>query len=1187
MSALHKLDLFEVPLRGVSLIEASAGTGKTYAIVALYLRLLLEERRDVSEILAVTFTEAATQELRGRLHQALLSAEAALAGDDGGQEDFIVKLMARLSDKPEALERVRDAIIRLDEAAVYTIHGFCHRVLRDHAFECGVDLHSSLVKDEVALQHVVMEDFWRRRVQHAPTAEFGWIYACWKGPEQLLNEVRDLAGFHGLQLLGVPTADELAAMAEGVNGLHQSLSMAWSADRDELWEMLANDPHLSRAVKTYRADRLEAAADAMDELCAAPAAPAMLPADIALFTAEFLMASVKPAALKKGNGPPEHPFFERCERYVLASEAWLQGRRAGFLAAAVEWFQIEGQQRRAQAQEWNFEDLLAEVQRAVTGAAGPQICAKLRTRFPVALIDEFQDTDPLQWDIFHALWVGAAKTGLFLVGDPKQAIYGFRGADVFTYFRARKMVGPLAASFGMATNWRASSALVAALNRLFGETANPFLYADSIQYHPIEAAGKTDERPLSLAGIQPAPLQFWLLRREGKQKVINKGVAQDRLAAACAAEISRLLTLAVRGEAVIGEKALRPADIAVLVRTNKEAALLCRHLTVAGVASVYSSRSSVYESDEATELHWLLAALAEPGDARRIAAALGTALMGVAGRELLAFHDDPAVRVRWVQRFQRYHQHWCERGFIPMLYRLLWEQGIPGQLLCQADGERRLTNLLHLAELLQQADEEQAGPETLLRWYQQARVNADGKQDDQQLRLESDAKRVQVLTVHRSKGLQYPIVFLPFLWDGRDEEKSDTVLFHDSEGIHSADLGSAARPAHIKLMGREARAEAVRLSYVALTRASHLCYIGWGQIKGVELSALAALLHPVDPEVNAGSAIGQLDDAGIGAGIEQRLGDGVNIGPLPEARVFAPDTASADSVPQARLLLGKVGPGWRVVSYSALASGQEDGDEGLEYERELDVEPSEPRVERIVNPLALPKGAQAGNLLHGLLEQLDFPTAQGPLLREAIIAALQRDGFDSACAAAVEILIANLLDTPLDSAGTLRLRDIGVGQKCAELSFWFPVLGLKAKDLNAVLARYQVPGNHAYHFREIMGMMKGYIDLVFEHQGRYYLADYKSNHLGDNPGAYDAAALAEAMAAHHYELQYLIYAVALHRHLATRIPDYDYDTHFGGVYYLFLRGIEPALGPVSGIYFDRPERALIESLDGLFAGGVV
>ncbi len=1184
MSTLRKLELFEVPLRGVSLIEASAGTGKTYAIVALYLRLLLEERRDVSEILAVTFTEAATQELRGRLHQALLAAQAALEGDAGGQDVFMAELMTRLPDKPEALERVRDAIIRLDEAAVYTIHGFCHRVLRDHAFECGVDLHSSLGKDEVALQHTLIEDFWRRRIQYAPVEEFSWIYPCWNHPEALLNEVKKLARFPGLRLLGVPTASELATTAAQVQGLHTQLCADWVVHRPELLEVLENDPYLARNVKTYRADKLEAATSALDELFAVPISTAILPADIGLFTTERLQNSVKPAAAKKGNGPPEHPFFDLCGNYVQASEAWLQGRRAGLLAEAMVWFQEEGERRRLQAQEWNFDDLLAEVQRAVTGPAGSHIGTQLRSRFPVALIDEFQDTDPLQWDIFHALWVGPAETGLFLVGDPKQAIYGFRGADVFTYFRARTMVGSQAASFSMATNWRASSALVGGLNRLFGEVPNPFLYVDSIQYHPVEAAGQTDERPLRLVGKQPAPLQFWLLERGEKQKIIPKNMARESLAAACAAEIARLLTLAAQGEALIGEDALQPADMAVLVRTNDEAALLCRHLMATGVASVYSSRSSVYESDEAADLHWLLAALAEPGDARRIAAALGTALMGIDGQQLLAFHEDPAVRVRWVQCFQRHHRHWCERGFIPMLYRLLWEQGIPGRLLGHADGERRLTNLLHLAELLQQADKDQAGPETLLRWYQQARANPNGEQDEQQLRLESDARRVQVLTVHRSKGLQYPIVFLPFLWDGRDEEKGDTVLFHDADGVHSADLGSDQRSEHIKRMGREARAEAVRLCYVALTRAAHLCYIGWGKINGAEHSALATLLHPAESDANEGSAIGQLDDDGIRAQINRCLESGAQIGPLPEACVLAADTGMVDRSPRARHFSGPVAPGWRVVSYSSLASAQEPGEDVLDYEREAVAEPPGTGVEQVVGSHALPKGAHAGNLLHGLLERLDFPNAHGSVLREAILSELHREGFDPACAGAVETLITNLLDTPLDPAGTLRLGDIEASQKCAELSFWFPVLGLKATDLNAVLQRYRAPGSHHYHFHEIMGMMKGYIDLVFEYQGRYYLADYKSNHLGDTPEAYDAVALTEAMAAHHYELQYLIYAVALHRHLATRIADYDYNSHFGGVYYLFLRGMEPALGAAGGVYFDRPERAFIEALDGLFAG---
>ena len=1172
---MHPLDPLSFPLTGVRLIEASAGTGKTYTIANLYLRLVLERGLEVTEILVVTFTKAATEELRDRIRGRLRDALARLDGE--GKEDAVLdELVARGGER--ARERLRDAVTRMDEAAVFTIHGFCQRMLQENAFESGTLFDVEFIADEQQMKRTIAADFWRRRFHDADEETVRWALATWGDPSGLFDTLKPLLGRERVTLL--PTVDEadLDRACEARATAFEAVRDGWPKSENEVTELLQTHKGLSRSAANYRADVLETA---LDQLALFIDAGGPLPAGFELFTNDKLN---HPKSLKKNALAPEHELFDLCQTLWDADRRHADLRRARLLAEALEYVRAELATRKEQQRVLAYDDLLSRLEFALMGEGGETLAERVASLFPAAMIDEFQDTDPLQYRIFRAIYGrspeggdGSEARGLFMIGDPKQAIYGFRGADIFTYMAARHDADPDEGCFTLDTNWRSASPLVEGVNRLFAASGAPFLY-DEIDFIEVQASGKADERPLTVDGETPAPLTAWLLEsNDGKPQ--PKNAARPRFAEAVAAEIARLLALAADGRAELEGRALRAGDLAVLVRDRFEAAEVRAQLSDAGVASVYISRDSVFQSEEAEALLRLIRAVAEPANPRVLRAALVTHLLGVDGVTLEAMgREGSGEWEAWLEAFHRYHRLWRDHGFMAMFQTLLHEQGVAHRLLALEGGERRLTNLLQLAELAQMEAGERFGMEGLLHWLESTIDHPDGDAEEQQLRLESDEHLVQVVTIHKSKGLEYPVVFLPGLWAGRSTaDDGKLFLFHEEEERRlCADLGDEGREAHLALARSERLAEELRLLYVALTRAKYRCCFGWGAVRGAADTALAWLLYPDGMD---GVSDGDLRGALEGLAIE------VTEPPRWPARLEE-EGVRALSQGCARPFNGTIESRWLVTSYSGLVAGIDHGD-GLRHER-----PDHDAVEAAEGTAAaarrdrfsFPRGSQAGLFLHTLLEHLDFTADRAdPQRAKEIGDQLERHGFERDWLSVMEEWLAGILDTPL---GEATLGAISRVDRRDELAFHYPLATIEARGLNRLLDRF--PGyfseERALTFAPIEGMMKGFIDLVFRIGERYYLADYKSNHLGDGFAAYGDEALREAMAEHRYDLQYLIYTVALHRHLKRSVAGYDYQRHFGGVYYLFLRGLTPRL-PGNGVYHDRPALALVEALDRYFAEG--
>ena len=1188
MKPVPVFQLAETELRtGTSLVEASAGTGKTFTIAGLFLRLILEKNLSVREILVVTYTVAATEELRHRIRHTL--AKALQAFTTGASDDpFLRALVVRHADqRADLVARLDRALYGFDEAPIYTIHGFCQRVLRDRAFETGNLFDTELVTDQTPLLRQLVEDYWRKQFYRASNIPV--IFALKNGlsPEGLLPLVRSSLPHPFLKLLSPVDGQTPDSLAAALEATFASLREVWREQKDAIRGHFGSSARWAN--KPYNDEEAMDNAFRQLDLClGAPEFPPSALDALQLFRKSAIAAKVS----KKAKGPaPAHPFFDLCEELALAEAHYIIGVKIG----ALHYVRQELPRRKDELKIQFFDDLLTRLHTALAGTGGPALAALLRRQYVAALIDEFQDTDPLQYDIFSRVFTGP-ENYLFLIGDPKQAIYGFRGADIFTYLKARRQSDQ---AYTLKENWRSEAGLVRSVNTVFGTPTQPFVFP-GIQFQPVEAKGEADKQPLTMAGKAQPPFQIWFWKRTGGD--INKGAANELLPSVVATEIVALLN----GHTALGDRKLLPEDIAVLVPENRQAQLVQDALSHRNVPSVLYTSASLFDSREVVETQRVLAAIADPTRESQLMAALGTDLMGFTGARIEATAKEETEWQQILERFRGYLDLWLQRGFIQMFRSFMQREQVRPRLLAFPDGERRLTNLLHLSEVLHRASvENRLGISGLLKWLAEQRELEGQAPEEHQLRLETDEKAVKLVTIHKSKGLEYSVVFCPFSWKGANIEHGgeEQVFYHEQgDGNLDRDLGSPDYAAHKQQARVERLAENVRLLYVALTRAKHRCYFVWGAFRDAATSAPAWLLHPPpnpdpDPIAAQEEHFPQLDDDQLLADLSM-LADqstGPNGQPTIAARNLpqSADTAfavasSAGPTLDYRRFTGIIARDWRISSFTSLTANQ--GEELPDH----DALGSGARAEHPTSGIfAFPGGAKPGTCLHKILEKLEFTQWNQPAAASLVREQLRAHGMPEAEFTNILVeMLGKVMTAPLDPGiPGLNLAKITAPQRLHELEFYFPLQRIAPDMIRTLLQEHPLPGADdsgsrepgGFSFTPVQGMLKGFIDLVFEFEGRYYLVDWKSNLLGTRVEDYGPAALAGEIRRRHYYFQYQLYTAALDRYLRLRLPRYRYDQHFGGVYYLFLRGIDPAR-PGFGIYRDRLEESFVRRLNSLLTG---
>ncbi|MFT3389393.1 exodeoxyribonuclease V subunit beta, partial [Klebsiella pneumoniae] len=901
----ESLDPLRLPLIGERLIEASAGTGKTFTIAALYLRLLLglggeaayPRAISVEELLVVTFTEAATEELRGRIRSNIHELRiACLRGES--DNPLYSALLAEIADKDDAAKTLLLAERQMDEAAVFTIHGFCQRMLSLNAFESGMLFEQQLIEDESRLRYQACADFWRRHCYPLTRDIAAVIHDVWKGPRDLLKSLDRWLQGEAPQLKSPPAPNEtLAERHQQIIARIDSLKQQWREQVGEIEGVLENSGLDRRKFNRGNQGKWmeKVNAWAQEETLSY-----QLPDALEKFAQSFLLERTK-----AGGEPPVHPLFSAVES-LLASSLTLTD--LVLARAMVEIRDAVAREKRRRG-ELGFDDMLSRLDEALRGDSGETLASAIRQRFPVAMIDEFQDTDPQQYRIFRRIWRRQPETALLLIGDPKQAIYAFRGADIFTYMKAR---GGVAAPDTLDTNWRSSPGMVGSVNRLFSLSDNPFMFHE-IPFLPVKAAAKNKGLRFTVDAADVPAMNVWLMPGD----TIGSGDYQTFMAQLCATQIRDWLSAGQQGRALLwrGEtsRPVQASDITVLVRNRLEAAQVREALQTLGIPSVYlSNRDSVFETLEAQELLWLLQAVLAPERENTLRSALATSMFGLTALDIENLNQDEQAWDALVEEFSEYRQIWRQRGVMPMLRALMTARHIAENLLATRGGERRLTDILHISELLQEAASQLESEHALVRWLAQHIAEPDSNAASQQMRLESDKHLVQIVTIHKSKGLEYPLVWLPFIARFR---KQDQAFYHDRETFAAVlDLGQDE--ASLELAEAERLAEDLRLLYVALTRAVWHCSLGVAPLSSrksgnsdFHLSALGRLLQ-------AGEA---MDAAGLAARLADFCHGDIAL-QIPGELDLTPWQAPAATIPRlsARELQRRIADDWRVTSYSGL-----------------------------------------------------------------------------------------------------------------------------------------------------------------------------------------------------------------------------------------------------------------------------
>ncbi|AZC99967.1 exodeoxyribonuclease V subunit beta [Pseudomonas chlororaphis] len=1202
------------PLRGSQLIEASAGTGKTFTISALYLRLVLGHGGEPAgfgrellppQILVVTFTDAATKELRERIRTRLAEAARFFRDETAAPDALIAELRDQFAAEqwPGCASRLDIAAQWMDEAAVSTIHSWCQRMLREHAFDSGSLFTQTLETDHSDLLGEVLRDYWRLFCYPMQGDALNWVRANWGGPAALLPRVRALFGSERevdqeqtpAQLIESCLLERRAALVQ--------LKAPWRQWAEQLREICLQGV-ASKAVdgRKMQARYFEAW---FEKITAWAEDESIEQLDIGTGFSRLTPEGM--AEAWKGDAP-DHPALDAMAGLKAALDA-LPSPDAAVLQHAARWVGARFEEEKRRRAEMGFDDMLLRLDAALQAEGGERLATLIREQFPVALIDEFQDTDPVQYRIFESIYRiedNNPETGLFLIGDPKQAIYAFRGADIYTYLRARQATSGRLHTLG--TNFRSSHAMVKAVNHVFERAESreqgrgAFLFREKNGENPVpflSVASQGRKEQLHREGQVVPALNIWHLSSE---QAISGALYRQQLAAACASEIVALLNggqQASAGFARDGQpfKGLLPADIAILVRDGKEAQAVRGELAARGVRSVYlSDKDSVFAAQEAHDLLAWLKACAEPDIERPLRAALASITLNLPLVELERLNQDELAWESRVMQFRGYRLIWRTQGVLPMLRRLLHDFQLPQALIARSDGERVLTNLLHLSELLQQAAAELDGEQALIRHLAEHLALSGQAGEEQILRLESDEQLVKVVTIHKSKGLEYPLVFLPFICSAKPVDGSRLPLhYHDESG--KAQVTLRPTPELIAQADDERLAEDLRLLYVALTRAQHACWLGVADLKRGNHNSSVLHLSALGYLLGGGALLNE--SSGLARWLQdlQQGCEAMSVSEMPsvsDSRFHPPRndaTLLAPLAPKRR-----AAENWWIASYSALrisdslGAGSTEAPESPQAQKLFDDERLDPDAPREVVASGadihrFPRGPNPGTFLHGLLEWAgDEGFAADPVaIEDAIARRCNRRGWQGWIKTLSDWL-RHLLQLPLPAgAGRSPVVLAQLSQYRVEMEFWFASHKVDVLKLDELVRQYTHQGVPRVTAEPVLlnGMFKGFIDLTFEHQGRYYVADYKSNWLGVDDAAYTEQAMEQSILDNRYDLQYVLYLLALHRQLRARLADYDYDRHMGGALYLFLRGTGSAS---RGVFFTRPPRELIERLDRLFQG---
>lgn len=1098
---------------GKTLIEASAGTGKTFSLTGIILRLLLEEGLGIDEILTVTYTEAATAELRDRVRLRLRSMLDHFQQRHTAKPDSLeASFLERLAGEPraEAILRLQEAIDTLDKASIFTIHGFCARTLGEFAFESGSLFQADVLTDEKQEIEDLTKDLWRRLILSSDEEEHCILLGILGIPDigKLSKHLRDFSPHpEAPPSSTVPDPlDLFEHIFREVRSHLPALKAALLSEKETLLRLFRENGQLHG--QRYQEKRRASAIAFVEAVCAGESVLTSLytyqsaNGSLEFFTQEKILN----VGTKSTTLPLEHQAFALTSQ--LAS--LIESANSRIKEALLNWMASALEETKARQNVMTFDDMILRMRLAVTRS--PELVGLLRDKFRACLIDEFQDTDAVQLDIFEALF-DTPEHRLICVGDPKQSIYKFRGAEIGTYLRVSR--DPGVRKLTLLTNYRSTGPVVSAINHLFLSREQD-AFGDGIAFHEVSVSENTD--PIQAMAAGPA-----FTFRELPQAV-------ELLAGMETIGVIKSLRL----------KYPSYKSIAVLVNANFQASMIARLAREEGIPCIRRLDQSAYATTEARLLFNALSGILECHRLGLMKAALLTPLFGRDPAYVASLDTNDSRLDAEMEDLYGLRQLWLRQGFMAAFEQLLFQRSVRKRLVSSPGGEESLTLFLQLAELLnEEACTGHHTPEALLQFLARQLAHPSGQGDKAKVRRSTDADAVTISTIHSSKGLEYDVVILPLLW-----------------------LGSKSV---------EDSAEEMRKTYVALTRARYACVLFVADHTYTHQTALHQLLAEEEETLVDAARRAAATSSGTIAFADSPL----EAPPRPVSEESAaPVLRPWPQIPRDRIL----------TSFSGLAHASKEPVPPGSFLEESplfkadELKPADSPGD-LEESTVLRPGAAAGTAVHAILEKLDFASVEG--LSSLVRQELDRQGLLSEAAA--DYLIRQVpawLTTPLEVNG-FTLSDIRQTRRLNELEFHFPLRGFSRGALAEAVQPEDWPelSTKLLHQQSMEGFMKGYIDLVFEQGGKWYILDWKTNYLGPNRQSYSPSAIRGSMLESLYALQYLIYTIALDAHLQARLPDYHYVTHFGGVYYVYLRGFGGA--PGHAVFKALPRAATVDKLRSL------
>ncbi|MCK5541128.1 MAG: exodeoxyribonuclease V subunit beta [Desulfobacterales bacterium] len=1184
------LNPFDIELKNTILIEASAGTGKTYTITTIYTRLVLEGYRPNS-ILVVTFTEAAAAELKLRIRKRLLQALSILVelnfDTDSTLEsdhEFSQYLKSGTEKKVRNKKRyLKNALNLFDETSILTIHSFCLKMLKENAFESRALFDVELSPDSSLIEKEICYDFFAEKINNLDSLFLKYLKKKNFVPGKLIRKFSKLLSRPDIEL--IPKTMEFSDVFDEYREIVKEIEVYIDHKSYEIKEFIQNDSGINK--QSYKKNLVENWLEQISEQLSVTGENTVFEMNekgdsLYKFTLTRLEEKLKP-----GFDLPEYEFFSLCQKLFELNKVF----ENNILSLEISYFKylktklLKNKERLGEV---FFNDLINDLAHALHGNASKILISAIQEKYHAALIDEFQDTDQTQYSIFSKLFVN--QENLFcMIGDPKQAIYGFRGGDIFAYLKA---VEDSTKVYTLDKNYRSDPMLVESVNSIFTNQVNPFLY-EKIGFHPVTAPEISENR-LFIDNKEAPSFQFLFLNKEkinadiDKKGFITKTWANDNIPSIVAEDLAKLLN----SDTFLQKRKIEPSDIAVIVRKNDQANKISKALKLYQIPSHIYSSDSVYVSKEAQEMTDLLCAVLEPENDSLVKAALLTDIFEFTANDIDYLNYSDGLLSGWKEKFKSYQSLWLKHGFIRMIQEVFYSKEAFSKTNTYIS-ERTITNYNHLTELLHYTESDQHfSPIFLLKWFEHEQGRALDNGSQEELRLETDQKAVSIVTIHKSKGLEWPLVYLPYLWDGKiNPNKDDYCLFHDPNDDYREkfDLGYENIDKARELSNNEAQAEEVRLLYVALTRAASMVKVVWGRFNSVDASALGNILH--------GKSVS--DDMGMLEDIKSLTKNGKQ---RISVDIYKPGESGGKIIPYSqndvlhkqgkiRTLTRSVFKSWKIASFSSLISN-------IDYKFSANTEIGKNLSSKTEITLKdFPAGAGSGEFFHSLFEDLDFGDNKENITN-LVKSKLEGFGYKSELwSKTINKSVDQILSTKLSKENNaFVLRNIKSKKRLNELEFFFPIKSVNNKELyNTFKNSMKHPTASEYadkllelDFNSVSGFMKGFVDLVFEFDDKWYIVDYKSNFLGKSYDDYSCGAMNDAMMEHHYFLQYHIYVVALHKYLKFRQKNYDYNSHFGGVFYLFIRGMQPEsdtkskLSATTGIFYDVPDYKFINELSNKF-----